>query len=49
MARMTVEWPLERHRERKGQCGREGLKINNVLMAFVQAYLPGNSTLTAAH
>ena len=49
IARMTVELPLEMHRELKGKCGREGLKIKKVIMAFVQEYLTGNIKLTAAH
>jgi len=46
MARMTVELPLAMHRELKGKCGREGLKIKKVIMALVQEYLAGNIKLT---
>jgi len=46
IARMTVELPLEMHRELKGKCGREGLKIKRVIMALVQEYLAGNIKLT---
>jgi hypothetical protein len=46
VARMTVELPLELHRELKGKCGREGLKIKRVIIALVQEYLAGNIKLT---
>jgi ParG len=46
IARMTVELPLEMHRELKGKCGREGLKIKKVIMALVQEYLAGNIKIT---
>jgi hypothetical protein len=46
IARMTVELPLELHRELKGKCGREGLKIKRVIIALVQEYLAGNIKLT---
>ena len=46
IARMTVELPLEMHRELKGKCGREGLKIKKVIMTLVQTYLAGNIKLT---
>jgi len=46
IARMTVELPLELHRELKGKCGREGLKIKRVIIALVQEYLAGNLKLT---
>jgi hypothetical protein len=49
IARMTVELPLEMHRELKGKCGREGLKIKNIIMALVQEYLAGNIKLAEAH
>ena len=49
IARMTVELPLEMHRELKGKCGREGLKIKKVIMALVQEYLAGNIKLTETH
>jgi ParG len=49
IARMTVELPLEMHRELKGKCGREGLKIKKVIMALVQEYLAGNIKPTEAH
>ena len=49
IARMTVELPLEMHRELKGKCGREGLKIKKVITALVQEYLAGKVTLTEAH
>jgi len=49
IARMTVELPLEMHRELKGKCGREGLKIKKVIMALVQDYLAGNIKLTESH
>ena len=48
IARMTVELPLELHRELKGKCGREGLKIKRVIIALVQEYLAGNIKLTEA-
>ena len=46
IARMTVELPLEMHRELKGKCGREGLKIKRVIIALVQEYLAGNINFT---
>jgi hypothetical protein len=46
VARMTVELPLDMHRELKGKCGREGLKIKKVICALVQEYLAGNIKLT---
>ena len=46
IARMTVELPLEIHRELKGKCGREGLKIKKVIIALVQEYLAGNINIT---
>ena len=46
VARMTVELPLQLHRELKGKCGREGLKIKRVIIALVQEYLAGNIKLT---
>jgi hypothetical protein len=49
IARMTVELPLELHRELKGKCGREGLKIKRVIMALVQEYLAGNIKLTETY
>ena len=49
IARMTVELPLEMHRELKGKCGREGLKIKRVIIALVQEYLAGNIKLTETY
>ena len=49
IARMTVELPLEMHRELKGKCGREGLKIKNVIITLVQEYLAGNIKITETH
>jgi hypothetical protein len=49
IARMTVELPLELHRELKGKCGREGLKIKRVIIALVQEYLAGNIKFTETH
>jgi len=46
IARMTVELPLEMHRELKGKCGREGLKIKKVIIALVQDYLEGKIKIT---
>jgi hypothetical protein len=46
IARMTVELPLDLHRELKGACGRQGLKIKRVIIALVQEYLAGNIKLT---
>ncbi len=39
IARMTVELPLEMHRELKGKCGREGLKIKKVIIALVLRFI----------
>jgi hypothetical protein len=49
IARMTVELPLELHRELKGKCGREGLKIKKVIIALVQEYLAGNIKTTETY
>jgi hypothetical protein len=49
ITRMTVELPLEMHRELKGKCGREGLKIKKVIIALVQEYLSGNINITETH
>ena len=49
IARMTVELPLEMHRELKGKCGREGLKIKHVIIALVQGYLAGKIKITEEH
>ena len=46
IARMTVELPLDMHRELKGKCGREGLKIKKVIIALVQDYLAGKIKIT---
>ena len=46
VARMTVELPLDLHRELKGKCGREGLKIKKVIIALVQDYLEGKVKIT---
>jgi len=41
MAWMTVEWPLEMHRERKGTCGRlENQKRHHGLRAGVSSWKP---------
>jgi hypothetical protein len=48
IARMTVELPLDMHRELKGKCGREGLKIKKVIMALVHDYLAGKIKITEA-
>lgn len=48
ITRMTVELPLDIHRELKGKCGREGLKIKKVIIALVQSYLTGNIKITEA-
>ena len=48
ITRMTVELPLDMHRELKGKCGREGLKIKKVIIALVQSYLTGNMKITEA-
>jgi ParG protein len=49
IARMTVELPLEMHRELKGKCGREGLKIKQVIIALVQDYLAGKIKIAEEH
>jgi hypothetical protein len=46
VARMTAELPLDLHRELKGKCGREGLKIKKVIIALVQDYLEGKIKIT---
>jgi hypothetical protein len=48
VARMTVELPLDIHRELKGKCGREGLKIKEVVSALVQDYVAGKIKITEA-
>jgi hypothetical protein len=42
-ARLVVEIPPELHRQLKGKCGREGLKIKDVIQDLLEQYLDGNN------
>jgi len=41
-ARLVVELPADLHRQLKGKCGREGLKIKDVIQDLLEQYLAGN-------
>jgi len=41
-ARLVVELPSELHRQLKGKCGMEGLKIKDVIQGLLEQYLAGN-------
>jgi hypothetical protein len=41
-ARLVVELPADMHRQLKGKCGREGLKIKEVIQDLLEQYLAGN-------
>jgi hypothetical protein len=41
-ARLVVEIPPELHRQLKGKCGMEGLKIKDVIQDLLERYLAGN-------
>lgn len=43
-ARLVVEIPPELHRQLKGRCGREGLKIKDVIQDLLERYLSDNKT-----
>ena len=40
-ARLVVELPADLHRQLKGKCGREGLKIKDVIQELLEQYLAG--------
>ena len=39
--RLVVELPSDLHRQLKGKCGREGLKIKDVIQGLLEDYLAG--------
>lgn len=41
-ARLVVELPADLHRQLKGKCGMEGLKIKNVIQDLLEQYLAGS-------
>ena len=41
-ARLVVELPADLHRQLKGKCGMEGLKIKDVIQDLLRQYLAGN-------
>jgi ParG len=41
-ARLVVELPADLHRQLKGKCGREGLKIKDVIQNLLEQYLAGS-------
>jgi hypothetical protein len=41
-ARLVVELHADLHRQLKGKCGREGLKIKDVIQDLLEQYLAGN-------
>lgn len=41
-ARLVVELPADLHRQLKGKCGMEGLKIKDVIQELLRQYLAGN-------
>jgi hypothetical protein len=45
-ARLVVEIPADMHRQLKGKCGMEGLKIKDVIQDLLQQYLEGNIKTT---
>jgi hypothetical protein len=40
-ARLVVEIPADLHRQLKGKCGIEGLKIKDVIQDLLEQYLEG--------
>lgn len=40
-ARLVVELPSDLHRQLKGKCGMEGLKIKDVIQGLLEQYLAG--------
>ena len=45
-ARLVVDLPADLHRQLKGKCGMEGLKIKNVIQNLAEQYVSGNIELT---
>ena len=41
-ARLVVELPPDLHRQLKGKCGMEGLKIKDVIQSLLEQYLAGS-------
>jgi len=41
-ARLVVELPADLHRQLKGKCGMEGLKIKDVIRNLLEKYLAGS-------
>lgn len=42
-ARLVVDLPAELHRQLKGKCGMEGLKIKDVIQSLLEQYLKENT------
>ena len=42
LARLVVELPPDLHRQLKGKCGMEGLKIKDVIQSLLEQYLAGS-------
>ncbi|MEI7672371.1 MAG: hypothetical protein WCK00_09690 [Deltaproteobacteria bacterium] len=40
-ARLVVELPIDLHRQLKGKCGIEGMKIKDVIQNLLEQYLAG--------
>lgn len=40
-ARLVVDLPADLHRQLKGKCGMEGLKIKDVIRNLLEQYLAG--------
>jgi hypothetical protein len=41
-SKLVVELPADLHRQLKGKCGMEGLKIKNVIQDLLEQYLAGS-------
>ena len=45
-ARLVVELPADLHRQLKGKCGMDGLKIKDVIQDLLKQYLAGNMKIS---
>lgn len=43
--RLVVEIPADLHRQLKGRCGMEGIKIKDVIQSLLEQYLSGKIAL----
>ena len=41
-ARLVVDIPADLHRQLKGKCGMEGLKIKDVIQNLIEKYVAGD-------